>query len=306
MSDDETPDFFEEGQARKQQLQELARQFREGSDVPMEERLKKLQELTSEINRERPRSRQTDKERMLESLRAKHGDLPRKALWEKGFETLIGEFRAFEQEMQRPTPQDLHEAILLGDILQVQRLLSEGVDIQGAGATGSSPLTAAVIHKQWEIVRLLREAGAEIGLTEAVALEDLDAIESLLDQGADINTRDKTFGATLLQTAVRQQNKEMVRLLLARGADVNDGGKRGFTPLMTAALQKEAEMIDLLLAAGASVGVIEASLLGDQDRLLSLLDAGAVAGQVKKHQFRSFEIASLRFSPVARLKRAAN
>ncbi|KAI8686792.1 HET domain-containing protein [Fusarium sp. Ph1] len=78
---------------------------------------------------------------------------------------------------------------------------------------------------------------------------DSDMLELLLDEGADVEAKDKDgntplmHGAWCLTTA---------KLLLARGADVNARSKHGVTPLMKAAFYKEnAGVVKLFLEHGA-------------------------------------------------------
>lgn len=54
---------------------------------------------------------------------------------------------------------------------------------------------------------------------EAVRKGDLAAVTSLLDQGADVNAKFR-YGATALFKAAERGHTEIVKLLLARGADV--------------------------------------------------------------------------------------
>src|SRR5205085_5974304 len=52
----------------------------------------------------------------------------------------------------------------------------------------------------------------------------------LLDRGAVVDTRDRTFQQTALMFAVRDNHPDVVRLLVERGADVNAKTKQGETP----------------------------------------------------------------------------
>ena len=82
-------------------------------------------------------------------------------------------------------------------------------------------------------------------------------IQAAIDQGADVNVRDKDDVTPLMVAAARWGvNLEVIRVLLTAGADVNAQDKAGMTPLMYAASNKQptnAEVISLLLTAGADV-----------------------------------------------------
>lgn len=275
MADAEEFDRFQQEEARIQQLKELARELHDGSDVPMADQMKRLKALTKDSDQERPKPTPADKERMFAELKQKYGDLPRKKLIMKEVGSRLKDIRSFSQEMHRASQQDLGNAIVLGDMAQVRRLIAQGVDVNRQCAAGYSLIMLAGILKHGEIVQVLREAGADVGLHEAALIGDTGRLRLLLDSGAEINTKNLRNGYTALNWAAGVGRLESVRLLLAREAEVDNVGDRGFTPLLSAALKQHAEIVALLVAAGAAVGVVEAALLGDSALLRRLLDEGA-------------------------------
>jgi ankyrin repeat protein len=73
-------------------------------------------------------------------------------------------------------------------------------------------------------------------LANAVVNKDLNALDSLLNTGTDINVTEEDRGATVLLIACSFKDYEnVVSILISRGADVNFKGKDGRTPLMWAA-----------------------------------------------------------------------
>ena len=69
-------------------------------------------------------------------------------------------------------------------------------------------------------------------LIEAVENDDLDTVKTLLQQGADVNTRNPENGLTVLMSAACHGNLEMTKLLLEAGADLfTADSKTGATPL---------------------------------------------------------------------------
>jgi uncharacterized protein len=81
-----------------------------------------------------------------------------------------------------------------------------------------------------------------------------DLANTLLDRGADVNTRStNSMKNTPLHAAAAGGNVELVRLLLERGADANAVQEGGWTALHAVAQSGNREMVELLLAHGARV-----------------------------------------------------
>ena len=89
-------------------------------------------------------------------------------------------------------------------------------------------------------------------LVTAIRHADVQAIRKLLDNGADVNTRDAE-GSTPLILAAFYASPECVALLLENGADVNTANQAGVTALIRAATSYEKTR--LLVVAGANVRV---------------------------------------------------
>ena len=80
-----------------------------------------------------------------------------------------------------------------------------------------------------------------------------DIVTVLLDSGADINTLFSVFigQATPLSIACDKRHLSTVKLLIARGADVNQGGTK--SPLVTACDRMLLKIVKVLLENGADV-----------------------------------------------------
>ncbi|MBV9766577.1 MAG: ankyrin repeat domain-containing protein [Acidobacteriaceae bacterium] len=90
-------------------------------------------------------------------------------------------------------------------------------------------------------------------LHAAVRLGQLDQVESLTAQGADVNARD-ALGSTPLLDAAWSGNTEIANFLLAHGADANAiHTEARSTPLYYAVIRGRPGMVKLLLGSGARV-----------------------------------------------------
>jgi ankyrin repeat protein len=87
----------------------------------------------------------------------------------------------------------------------------------------------------------------------------LDTVNLLLAAGANIDTiakpGPKTEAMTALLFAIQEDENEMVRFLIDRGADVNLSDRNGLTPLAAAAGKGDFDIFTILLAEGADPGI---------------------------------------------------
>ena len=94
-------------------------------------------------------------------------------------------------------------------------------------------------------------AVSDSGLSNAAMQGDRDAVRSLLKRKADVNAP-QGDGTTALHWAAFRDDVEMAQLLLGAGANVMATTRLGdLTPLFMAAKNGSAPMIELLLKAGA-------------------------------------------------------
>ena len=145
------------------------------------------------------------------------------------------------------------------------RLLGHGAALLAAGACAQrhTPLTQAAVHNDVAALRQLLDEGHKAdenadswtALIWASRSGSIDAIDLLLDSGADVNLPGSTgddWDATPLQHAILQRQPAAVRRLLDRGADPNRvAGPGSPTPLLLAAGDTDPAILTLLLAHGA-------------------------------------------------------
>jgi len=111
----------------------------------------------------------------------------------------------------------------------------------------------------------------------AVVKNDYAAVTKYIDEGLDPNLKGKgAYQAALLNTACRKNSIQMVKLLLAKGADVNLADDRGDTPLMLAALHaRTPEIVKLLVQKGADINAVS----DDGSSILDHAVIGVVSSQ---------------------------
>ncbi|GGP19728.1 hypothetical protein GCM10007981_04580 [Thermocladium modestius] len=109
-------------------------------------------------------------------------------------------------------------------------------------------LRAKVVQKPRQPSQLDKE------LLEAAEYGDAKKVKTLLEAGADPNTKDE-YGSTPLHWAALKGHLDVVELLLKHGADPNVKDEDGSTPLHDAAWNGHADVVELLLKHGADPNV---------------------------------------------------
>jgi hypothetical protein len=147
----------------------------------------------------------------------------------------------------------LLEAVLEDDLSGVVRLLQKGVRANARGTilthgvmgsyetAGTTPLMIATSNRSVPIMKMLIHSGASVGL------------------------RDE-FGNSALRRAIESDSLEALRLILAAGADPNDGCAKGDVyPVHIAVLNGQDQIVSELLSHGADPNPIT-SRVGSQPR----------------------------------------
>lgn len=138
----------------------------------------------------------------------------------------------------------LHVAVRADSAEAVTALLERGADPKGRSRDGMDAVAHAADSGAVRVIELF----ADLGL-------DLDA-PSGVTSGGHGHPRD--FGSTPLGLAVRAGQVEAVELLLQRGADVNGRSSSGTTPLLQAVYHRAPpELVQRLLDAGADLEIRE-------------------------------------------------
>lgn len=134
------------------------------------------------------------------------------------------------------------------DLDTIKVLVDAGVDVNAVGATGMTPLVLSAYHRNLAAVKLLLAKGANVNAVAAkTGLFPVDDPKS-----GPISL----YKVTALHAALPQGSPELVRTLLDAGANVNAKEGRNMTPLMLAVASNHQQraVIRMLLARGADVG----------------------------------------------------
>jgi len=189
---------------------------------------------------------------------------------------------------------ELFTAIKGGDKTAVERLLERDRGLADArDENGLSPILTALYHGKSEIAAAILRRAPKLTVFEAAAAGETtrvreivrrdraqanavapdgysplglaaffkrgDVVKILLDAGADARPASRQGGFTPLHSAVATDagtvDTEIVRLLLAKGADPNARSQSGSTPLHTVGFTGDRASLDLLLKHGADPAI---------------------------------------------------
>ncbi len=139
-------------------------------------------------------------------------------------------------------------------------LLAAGANINAQDQMGNTALTLAVTLGHNDIVEQLQKAGGiienlnELALFGAVDRGDRQRVESLLQAGVNPNIPEPLAQRTALVQAAFKEDLEIVKMLIAAGADINQESS-SFTPLTAATYYGNTEIVKFLLEVGADVKI---------------------------------------------------
>lgn len=201
-------------------------------------------------------------------------------------------------------------------IATVKLLLAKGANIKAADNAKKTALYMATNGNDMATIRLLIDAGLDVNaadntgqtpLMNAASNQNLTAVKLLLAKGANVNAITRPpgsrtvigtpglgkFTALNLACAFSPTDPEVVKTLLAAGADVNVQDGRGMTPLMlaTATDHQDPEVIKALIAKGTDLKVKDlngdnaldwAAKFGPTAAYEALKNSGAVHANLSK------------------------
>jgi ankyrin repeat protein len=203
------------------------------------------------------------------SVKSRNGETPLKAAQESGNKQVVETLRNAKPAAPRATSKSESTAPARSGSEAVPSGDDAARELKKMGLTANrTTLFERVGARDVKAVRLLLAAGLSPGLRNEqgrpplwVAIEagDAEMVKALLAAGANANdpgaSVDKSmeYGDTLVMRAVDGGNPEILKALVAAKADVNKGNAYGVNGLMSAAMQGRAELVGILVKAGANV-----------------------------------------------------
>ena len=168
----------------------------------------------------------------------------------------------------------LISAAARGDLEVVNLLIHGGADPNVTDNNGYTALLHAIEARYDQVEQVLlnhpkldphaRGFNGVTALSKYVWREQKDAVQKLLDLGADVNAQDND-GDAPLHGAAQSGNVEILDLLLAKGANPNLKNKYGGTPLMWAVVFDQEEVTRRLIERGADPSLKDADGLTARD-----------------------------------------
>jgi ankyrin repeat protein len=168
-----------------------------------------------------------------------------------------------QQDSKKCTP--LIHAALVGVPYIAEMLLNAKADVNLTNNYGNAALSIAIANKQEEMVKFLLKAGASVDqlitdkiktttpLIYALELGLTGIVKVLLDAKVNVNQQATNLPPLIIALRRQGQDKEIVKLLLEAGANVNTQDEIGQTPLHYATREGRKDIVELLLNAGADV-----------------------------------------------------
>lgn len=147
----------------------------------------------------------------------------------------------------------------------IKYLIDKGANVNTKNNNGGTPLHGVCSigpSSEIDLVKLLVAHGADINAREnyggtplRYAIGTIDKASFLIENGADINAT--SDGNTILHLALTYcSNDDLSKLLIEKGAKINQNDKFGNTELHMAAMRGFAQVAELLVKHGASINAL--------------------------------------------------
>jgi len=214
-----------------------------------------------------------------------------------------------------PAPGEIYEtrvdALVMacgeGDFEFVKTLIESGIDVNGIGSEGFTPLMMATSEDEAEIVSYLLKHGAKVNqkfngwtaLIEAADEGSLASMKLLLKAGAEVNYYWNQGSPSAITMAASEGELKCLQLLLKYGADINGKGS-SLPPLHMAAAEDKRDIVDFLISKNVNINrkdaagrtaLMYAASEGKKHIVIKLLEAGADKSIVDSNGNNAFDYA---------------
>ncbi len=155
-------------------------------------------------------------------------------------------------------------AAIVGDLVIMKYLISQGADISTLDREGSNLLHNAAANGHLDVVKYLVDHGFDINTEDAngntailfaSGFDNLELIQYLVDNGASLDT-ESNAGRNCILNSVLTGNTDIIEFFLDNGFTVNTTNQWGVTPLMYASIVGNKDIVEFLLEKGADVRAI--------------------------------------------------
>jgi len=148
----------------------------------------------------------------------------------------------------------------------VQELIDAGADVGARDKYGATALMRARTNNYTSIATLLEklEQKANVQMErffDAILDGNVELVKTLIAQGVNVNAREKEEGASPLMAAATHGQSQIALLLIEHGANINALHDLNWTPLTWASVSVDVDMVRLLLAKGANVNLGYSALI---------------------------------------------
>ena len=175
-----------------------------------------------------------------------------------------------------------HIAVFLGRAEMAKLLMDNGADVNRENHGGDPPMSG--LYAPWRMVNSInlsfqlkldpKKVGTgrakiakmlnadfdvnmlkgRVDIWDAAFNGDLEVLQKAIEEGTDVNSRNRESGDPLLSIAALMGHADMVAFLLDKGADINARNRDKGTALHSAAFLGRSDVVKLLLDRGINAG----------------------------------------------------
>ncbi|MBI3220748.1 MAG: ankyrin repeat domain-containing protein [Bacteroidetes bacterium] len=162
--------------------------------------------------------------------------------------------------------QDIFKAIETKNYVELENQLKAGTATEIYNDKGLTPVWIAVFKNDTTSLRLLMKYKANINFLEKKGIHpimigclanSIESVKILLDNGVDVNWKSSaTKNQQPIRFASQGGSVKLIKLLLARGADMESTPDDKVTPLLAAIHAMKYDIVKFYFESGANVNVI--------------------------------------------------